>query len=65
MIRPEGLYQLPLLGRQLGANGQQETGIRLFQLSTRLRNLVNLRQDYCFVGLIVAHQRFQRQLGFL
>lgn len=65
MIGAEGLYQLPLLGSKPGANGQQETGIRFFQLGPRLSNLVNLSQDFGFVGLIVAHQRFQRQFGLL
>ena len=50
MIGPEGLYQLPLLGRQFGANGQQETGIRFFQFGSRLRNPVNLRQDFGSLG---------------
>jgi len=31
-VGPEGLYQLPLLGRQLAANRQQKTGIGFFEL---------------------------------
>src|SRR5271157_1733502 len=34
-----GLQLLPLFGRQLGANGKQKAGIRLFQLGPRLRHL--------------------------
>ena len=65
MLGPESLYQLPLLRRQLGANGQQKTGIRLFQLGPRLRNLVNLRKYFLFVRLVIAHQRLQSQFGLL
>jgi hypothetical protein len=64
MVGPEGLDQLPLVWRELAANGQQIARIGLFELRAGLRHLVDLAQDLGLIGLVVAHQRLHCQLGF-
>ena len=55
-----GLQLLPLLGRELAANGQKEAGVGLFQFGAGLRNLVDLRQNLRLIRRIIAHQREDR-----
>ena len=63
MVGAGCLQQLPLLRRQLVANGQQKTGIRLFEIGSGLRHFVNLRKDLRLIRMIAAHQRLHLQLG--
>ena len=59
------LQLLPLLRRQLAANGEQEARIRLFELSAGLGDLVDLGQDLAFVGLVFAHHRLEFEFRLL
>src|ERR1035438_841184 len=48
---------VPLVLREDAANSQQETGIGLFQFGAGLRHLVDLSQDFGFVGRVGGHYR--------
>src|ERR1039457_5813530 len=54
---PFGLQLLPLVLRENAADAQQETGIGLFEFGAGLRDLVDLSQDFGFVGRVGCHHR--------
>jgi hypothetical protein len=61
----ESLYLLPLVCGQLGPDGEQKARIRFLKLGTGGSDLVDLRQDCGFVGLIGAHQRLHLQFSLI
>src|SRR6266567_1395986 len=64
-LRTGGLELLPLVGGELGSDGQQKARIRLLKLGTGLGDLVDLGQDLLFVGLIGADERFHAEFGLV
>jgi hypothetical protein len=56
---------LPLTDSEDAANREQHLGIRLFQVGSRLSNLIDLGDHLRFVGLIGFNQRLQDRFLFL
>ena len=59
------LERLPLVRGELGADGEKETRIGFLQLGASGSDLVDLRQNLAFVGLVVAHQGLHLELSLL